>query len=65
MKKMRNLLALAIIGSVIFVSCNDEDTTKPVVTLRGASDTTIVLNTSLNDPRANEEDDEDGVITDI
>lgn len=65
MKKMRNLLALAIIGSVIFVSCNDEDTTKPVVTLRGASDTTIVLNTSWNDPGAIAEDDEDGVITDI
>lgn len=65
MKKMKNLLALAIIGSVLFVSCNDEDTTKPVVTLIGASDTTIVLNSSWNDPGAIAEDDEDGVITDI
>jgi hypothetical protein len=65
MKKMRNLLALAIIGSVIFVSCNDEDTTKPVVTLIGAADTTIVLNGTWTDPGATAEDDEDGVITDI
>jgi len=65
MKKMRNLLALAIIGSVIFVSCNGDDTTKPVVTLKGASDTTIVLNSTWTDPGATAEDDEDGVITDI
>jgi len=65
MKKMRNLLALAIIGSVLFVSCNDEDTTKPVVTLIGAADTTIVLNGTWTDPGAIAEDDEDGVITDI
>jgi hypothetical protein len=64
MKKMRNLLALAIIGSVLFVSCGD-DTTKPVVTLKGASDTTIVLNSTWTDPGAIAEDDEDGVITDI
>lgn len=65
MKKMRNLLALAIIGSVIFVSCNGDDTTKPVVTLIGASDTTIVLNSTWTDPGAIAEDDEDGVITNI
>ena len=65
MKKMRNLLALAIIGSVLFVSCNGDDTTKPVVTLKGASDTTIVLNGTWTDPGATAEDDEDGVITDI
>ena len=65
MKKMRNLLALAIIGSVIFVSCNGDDTTKPVVTLKGAADTTIVLNGTWTDPGAIAEDDEDGVITDI
>ena len=65
MKKMRNLLALAIIGSAIFVSCNGDDTTKPVVTLKGASDTTIVLNSTWTDPGATAEDDEDGVITDI
>ncbi len=65
MKKMRNLLALAIIGSVIFVSCNGDDTTKPVVTLKGAADTTIVLNGTWTDPGATAEDDEDGVITDI
>ncbi|HPZ61918.1 MAG TPA: DUF5011 domain-containing protein [Bacteroidales bacterium] len=64
MKKMRNLLALAIIGSVLFVSCGD-DTTKPVVTLRGAADTTIALNSTWIDPGATAEDDEDGVITDI
>jgi hypothetical protein len=75
MKKMINLLALAIIGSVLFVSCNDDatscdccnccDTTKPVITLYGASDTTIVLNSTWTNPGAIAEDDEDGVITDI
>jgi len=25
MKRMKNLLAIVIIGSVLFVSCNDED----------------------------------------
>jgi len=65
MKKMRNLLAVVMIGSVLFVSCGGDDTTNPVVTLKGTSDTTIVLNSPWTDPGATAEDDEDGVITDI
>lgn len=65
MKRMKNLLAIVIIGSVLFVSCNDEDDKAPVVRLIGAADTTIILNSTWTDPGAIAEDDKDGVITNI
>jgi len=42
-------------------SCNNsKDTTAPVITLKGSSDTTIALNSTWTDPGATAFDDEDG-----
>ena len=63
MKKINILLILGLVALVMF-SCsndsNDEDTTPPVITLNGPSDTTIALNTQWTDPGATAIDDEDG-----
>jgi len=60
MKKINILLILGLVALVMFSCSNDKDTTPPVITLNGPSDTTIVLNTQWTDPGATAIDDEDG-----
>src|SRR5688572_18370577 len=64
----KNTLYLAIVAlatcSLVFTGCSDDDTTAPVVTLLGSDPLTISLNvTSVADPGATAEDDEDGALT--
>lgn len=60
MKKINILLILGLVALLMFSCSNDKDTTPPVITLNGPSDTTIVLNTQWTDPGATAIDDEDG-----
>ncbi|MDI3479135.1 MAG: hypothetical protein PWQ14_281 [Rikenellaceae bacterium] len=60
MKKINILLILGLVALVMFSCSNDKDTTPPVITLNGPSDTTIVLNTQWTDPGATAIDDKDG-----
>lgn len=60
MKKINILLILGLVALVMFSCSNDKDTTPPVITLHGSSDTTIALNTQWTDPGATAIDDEDG-----
>jgi Bacterial surface protein, Ig-like domain len=51
------------IAGLLFTGCSDDDTTAPVITLIGSDPMTISLNTtSVSDPGATAEDDEDGTI---
>ncbi|MDD3630024.1 MAG: DUF5011 domain-containing protein [Bacteroidales bacterium] len=60
MKKINILLILGLVALLMFSCSNDKDTTPPVITLHGSSDTTIALNTQWTDPGATAIDDEDG-----
>ena len=63
----KNLLSISsvliIAGIAIFAGCKKEDTTAPVVTLKGNASATSVLNAAYSDPGATASDDEDGDIT--
>lgn len=54
---------LFISGALILTGCQKDDTTAPVVTLKGDASQTISLNSSYTDPGATAEDDEDGDIS--
>jgi len=60
MKKIKVLLILGLVVLVMFSCNNSKDTTAPVITLKGSSDTTIALNSTWTDPGATAFDDEDG-----
>ena len=60
MKKINILLILGLVALVMFSCNNGKDTTAPVITLKGSSDTAIALNTTWTDPGATALDDEDG-----
>ena len=60
MKKINILLILGLVALVMFSCNNGKDTTAPVITLKGSSDTTIALNSTWTDPGATAFDDEDG-----
>lgn len=50
-------------GTLVFTGCQKDDTTAPVVTLNGAEQITISLNTPFVDPGATATDDKDGSVT--
>ena len=50
MKKINILLILGLVVLVMFSCNNGKDTTAPVITLKGSSDTTIALNSTWTDP---------------
>ena len=59
---LKSVLAFGIAG-LVFTGCSDDDTTGPIITLIGDDPMTISLNTtSVSDPGATAEDDEDGTI---
>ncbi len=60
MKKIKVLIILGLVVLVLFSCNNSKDTTAPVITLKGSSDTTIALNSTWTDPGATAFDDEDG-----
>jgi len=60
MKKIKVLLILGLVVLVMFSCNNSKDTTAPVITLKGSSDTAIALNSTWTDPGATAFDDEDG-----
>jgi hypothetical protein len=60
MKKIKVLIILGLVVLVMFSCNNSKDTTAPVITLKGSSDTTIALNSTWTDPGATAFDDEDG-----
>src|SRR4051812_1784307 len=55
-------LAFAAV-TILFNACKKDDSTSPVVTLTGASEMTISLNSSFSDPGATANDDKDGTVT--
>jgi len=58
-----SVLSLGISG-LLFTGCSDDDTTAPVISLNGSDPMEISLNsTSISDPGATAEDDEDGTLT--
>jgi len=58
-----NSVLLFGIAGLLFTGCSDDDTTGPVITLIGSDPHTISLNTtSVSDPGATAEDDEDGTV---
>lgn len=65
MKKGTLLIATAILvlSAFIFNACTKDDTTKPVITLKGQQSMTVVLNGTFTDPGYTAEDDEDGDIS--
>lgn len=60
MKKIKVLIILGLVVLVMFSCNNSKDTTAPVITLKGSSDTAIALNSTWTDPGATAFDDEDG-----
>jgi hypothetical protein len=59
---LNSVLVFGIAG-LLFTGCSDDDTTGPVITLIGSDPMPISLNTtSVSDPGATAEDDEDGTI---
>src|SRR5688572_20955451 len=62
---LKSVLVFGIAG-LLFTGCSDDDTTGPVITLLGSDPMTISLNTtSVSDPGATAEDDEDGTIANV
>ena len=65
MKKI--LLSIAafavILGTTFIISCTSEDTTKPVITLKGNASVDVVLNSTYTDEGATATDDNDGDIS--
>ncbi len=52
-----------ITGIAFFTGCKKDDTTAPVVTLKGSASENSVLNAAYSDPGATASDDEDGDIS--
>lgn len=63
MKSILKFGAIMIALSVAFVSCQKDDTTDPIITLKGNSSITISLNSTYTDQGATANDDEDGDIS--
>ena len=65
MKKGTLLIATAIllVSAFVFNACTKDDTSKPVITLKGQASVTVILNSTFEDPGYTAEDDEDGDIT--
>lgn len=65
MKKQITLAAAALFlaGSIVFTGCKKDDTTAPVVTLKGASTANVTLGTAYTDEGATADDDRDGDIS--
>ncbi|MBN8702448.1 MAG: DUF5011 domain-containing protein [Bacteroidetes bacterium] len=63
MKKVKILSIIALAGVLFAVSCKKEDTTAPVITLKGDASVNHVLNTTYTDAGATASDDEDGDIS--
>ena len=58
------IMALALIASAaVYTGCNPEDTTGPVITLKGDNPMNLELNAAFVDPGATALDDEDGDLT--
>jgi len=65
MKKGTLLIATMffVLGAFVFNACTKDDTTKPVITLKGDKNMTVVLNSTFTDPGYTANDDEDGDIS--
>lgn len=65
MKKiMLSVAAIAFLfGATLLTSCTTDDTSKPVITLKGNANTTVVLNGTYTDEGATADDDKDGDLT--
>ena len=64
--KKQILLAATVLfsaGMLFITGCKKDDTSDPVVTLKGSATEKVVLNTPWTDPGATAEDDKDGVLT--
>lgn len=57
------IAALFLAGAALFVACNPEDLSKPVITLLGDETTYVSLGGTFTDPGATALDDEDGDLT--
>ena len=55
--------SLFLIASAMIAGCNKDDTTAPVITLKGSASMTIYTGDAFADPGATAEDDEDGDLT--
>lgn len=55
--------AVFVAGIIAISGCKKEDTTPPVITLKGNSSMPIPLNTATSDPGATASDDKDGDLT--
>jgi Bacterial surface protein, Ig-like domain len=68
MKKLLFVLmtAVSVYAVVTISSCKKDDTTPPVISMSGSNPMTIVLNSSsVSDPGATANDDEDGAISSV
>lgn len=63
MKKMMKIAALFLAGAALFVACNPEDLSKPVISLLGDKTMYVTLGGTFTDPGATAIDDEDGDLT--
>lgn len=63
----KNIYSIGILflfsGITFYTGCKKDDTTPPVVTLKGNASDNSVLNTAYSDPGATASDDEDGDIS--
>lgn len=58
-----SLLSLGLLTVLAFTSCKKDDTTQPVLTLKGSNPMTIDVGSSFTDPGATATDDVDGDIS--
>jgi hypothetical protein len=63
-KVLLSIAALTMIfGATLFTSCTKDDTTPPVITLKGDATVDVVLGTTYTDAGATANDDKDGDLT--
>lgn len=62
-KQLLTLAALFVAGSILFVSCKKDDTTAPVITLKGDATANVDFNATYTDAGATASDDTDGDIS--
>ncbi|MBK5286183.1 MAG: DUF5011 domain-containing protein [Bacteroidia bacterium] len=54
------LAGAVLLSTIFFTGCKKEDTTLPIIELKGSNPMLIVLNSSISDPGASAKDDKDG-----
>lgn len=62
---LKTLLFIGIAATITMAACKKDDTTAPVVTLKGDNPMNINVGATFTDPGATATDDTDGAITDI